>query len=578
MRNEIVRKNLILTAVTLIVFFLVSIYISSYFNKKVIEEQLVNVSHVVKNQVEGTVSEEELKKVVNFYSSHQDWLEVSVMNSLGVILYNSAQDLEGKTVSEEDLALFDSLTGEHDVFQSGNMLYMIINVNDDIFIKTSMVLTNQTGYILNHLFIFLFLLGITFMVGYIYNANIANNVIDVFTNIKHQLKSINDYSFDYNKVESKYEEVNESLLEINETAENIVSLIKTNKQEKEKLDYLINKIQQGIFVINSDAELLISNEFANKTFNICGEGKLIDLDHYCKKTILPNLSKVLKTKKDVTFEVVDSQNDLIYSFHSYYLNTKWDIKDEGVGIVITVILDVTADRKSNELKNEFITNAAHELKTPLTSIIGYAELLTHDLVKDQQQANSYYKKIYDESISMNLTVENLLFLINLETIENINLDEVVNLRGIINNSIIKYGINIKYKKVEIIEKYGDSFVKGNKLLLSYLVNNLLENAINYNNEGGFIELETKEDENYIYLSVNDSGKGIDKKNLNKIFDKFYRITEERVRNPGSTGIGLSIVARIVNIHDATINVESEVNKGTNFKIKFNKYKGDKDAK
>lgn len=578
MRNEIVRKNLILTATTLILFFLISVYISSYFNKKSLEKQLINVSQVVKSQIEATVSEEDLKNVVNFYSSHQDWLEVTVMNSLGVILYNSAQDTEGTYVSVDDLALFDNLTGEHDVFQSGNTLYMIMNINDDIYVKTSMVLSNQISFILNQLFFILFLLGITFMTGYFYNTKIANNVIEVFSDIKLQLKHINEYSFDYKIVESKYEEVNESLFEINETALNIVNLIKTNKQEKEKLDYLINKIQQGIFVVNKAKEILISNEFAYKTFEICGESNLKELKHYCNKTIYSNISNVLKSKTDAIFEVVDTHNDLIYSFHSYYVNTKWAINDKEPGIVITAILDVTADRKSNELKNEFITNAAHELKTPLTSIIGYSELLSRGMVKDKTQADNYFKKIYDESVSMNLTVENLLFLINLETIENINLEEVVNLQGVINNSLIKYGINIKNKNINIIKKYGDSLVSGNKLLLSYLVNNILENAINYNYEGGFIEINTFEDDNYLYLTIKDSGKGIEKKNLSKIFEKFYRITEERVKNPGSTGIGLSIVARIVSIHEATINVESELNKGTKFEIKFNKYRGDKDAK
>lgn len=221
-------------------------------------------------------------------------------------------------------------------------------------------------------------------------------------------------------------------------------------------------------------------------------------------------------------------------------------------------------------KTEFITNATHELKTPLTSITGFSELLSKNLVQSEMQKQEMIEKIHQVSLSMKLTVEKLLFLTTLEDRNTIHLTEDVYLKDVIINSIDKYHHEATTNQVKIIPILEDNIIIGNTMLISYLVNNLLENAIRYNIKGGTITITNVGEKDFIYLSIKDTGKGLDKRNLSKIFEKFYRIPQEGEKGMGSTGIGLSIVARIADIHNAKIEVHSELKKGSEFTIIFRK--------
>ncbi|MGI6781646.1 MAG: sensor histidine kinase [Acholeplasmataceae bacterium] len=566
MRNEIVRKNLIITTVILIMFFMISLFISSYFNKKSLEKQLINISTIVKEQLYETKNEDEVKSVVNLYVDKQSYIEVAVINSSGVIIYHSASDEIYQTLSSEEMKHLGDPNDMRKTYQQDDSLYMIIKVTDDLYLKTSMVLTNETTYILNSVFFMLAILIVFFMVSYIVNNKIANNVIITFKNIETHLKKINTNEYESIKTETKFEEVKESLKEINEISLNINKLIQTNQQERDKIKFVIDRMQQGLFVISKNNDFLLLNEFATNLFNDSDINSPIDLPSKIKEKI----QESFMDKKVITFDYVDEEHELIYNYHLYYMDSKWDIEDKDVGIVMGVINDVTSERNNQELKTEFITNATHELKTPITSITGFSELLSSGLVTSQEQQQEMIEKIHQVAIGMKLTVENLLFLTTLEDTNTIHLGEDVLLKDVILNSIDKYYNEALNRSIKIIPILEDNILTGNVVLISYLVNNLLENAIRYNIDKGTITITNASDDEYIYFKIKDTGKGLDKKEISKIFEKFYRVPQEGQRTMGSTGIGLSIVSRIAYLHGAKIEVESKIDQGSQFTVKFNK--------
>lgn len=566
MRNEIVRKNLILTTVILVSFFMISIFISSYFNKKSLEKQLINISMVIKDQLHATTNDEEVKEVVNLYTDKQSYIEVVVTNSLGDIIYHSASDIVYQTLSSDEIKHLNDPNDIRKTYQEGDRLYMIIKITDDLYLKTSMVLANETTFILNSVFFMVALLIIFFMISYMFNNKIANNVILTFKNIETHLKNVNTKEYEGIKTETKFIEVRESLKEINEISLNINKLIKTNKQERDKIKFVIDSISQGLFVLNQRKKFLLVNNAAINLFELNNVNEYQDL----KEKIRLNIEACFSKKEEIVFDCLDEERDLFYNYHLHYMDFKWDIEDEDDGIVMGLIIDVTNERKTQELKSEFIANATHELKTPLTSITGFSELLTKGLVKEEAKQQEMLEKIYQGSLSMKLTVENLLFLTTLEDPNTIHLQEDVYLKDVIIDSINKYHHEILSKNLRVIPVLEDNIIVGNALLISYLVNNLLENAIRYNIINGSINITNLSDEENIYFIVKDTGKGIDKKEIDKIFEKFYRIPHEGEKKMGSTGIGLSIVLKIINIHNAQIEVKSKINRGSEFKVIFKK--------
>ena len=155
-------------------------------------------------------------------------------------------------------------------------------------------------------------------------------------------------------------------------------------------------MQQGLFVINKDLEVLMINEYAKNVLNVNNnlESRHIS-DIFTDNLIIENIKQSLDNKLELIFDVWDDANDKVYAYDFHYLDTKWDIDDIESGVLICLIIDVTVERKDNELKAEFITNATHELKTPITSISGFAELLSKGLVK-MKIKTEYLEKLTDQ--------------------------------------------------------------------------------------------------------------------------------------------------------------------------------------
>jgi len=571
MRQEIIRKNLSLTVITILLFFVISLFITSYFNKKNIENNLINISSLIKEQITKTNTDEEVENVVNSYTNQQNWIEVVVINSHGTIIYHSASDEINRELPQKEINLMNRPNDLKTVYTSGNSVFIIFKVNDDIYVKTSLPLTSETTFILSSLFYLLILIVIFFMISYYLNNQLASKIIKTFGDIETHLKNINTNEYQEIDTGSEFEEVSKSLKEINVISENISTLIDTIQQEKDKVNHVVDKMQQGLFVINKDLEVLMINEYAKNVLNVNNnlESRHVS-DIFTDNLIIENIKQSLDNKLELIFDVWDDANDKVYAYDFNYVDTKWDIDDIESGVLICLIIDVTVERKDNELKAEFITNATHELKTPITSISGFAELLSKGLVKNEDKKTEYLEKINRSAMDMKVTVENLLFLSNLGNPGMISLNENVILDDVINKSLEKYHDELQESKIKVIKNLNNVCTIGNEVLISYMVNNLIENAIRYNRINGLIIVSTTTTENNQILSISDNGIGIEQKNLNKIFERFYRTTYDGSQSLGSTGIGLSIVERVAKVHGAKIEVESEINVGSKFTIIFNK--------
>ena len=225
-------------------------------------------------------------------------------------------------------------------------------------------------------------------------------------------------------------------------------------------------------------------------------------------------------------------------------------------------------KQTDELRRELMANISHDLKTPLTMIKSYSEMLI-DLPYKKEERNKKLEIIIEETDRLNILVNDIIDLSKLESnIENLDL-EVINISELINTIIKRFDYLIE-KENYIIETNVDQnlYVKVDQKKISQVIYNLISNAINYTGKDKKININLLKQDNIIKFTVSDTGKGIKKEDLNKIWDKYYKIKLTHKRNTVSTGLGLSIVKNILLEHNLNFGVNTTINKGSTFYIDF----------
>ncbi len=229
-------------------------------------------------------------------------------------------------------------------------------------------------------------------------------------------------------------------------------------------------------------------------------------------------------------------------------------------------------RENNEkIREEFTANVSHELKSPLTSILGYAELIETGMAKPED-TRGFAKRIYTEASRMLALVEDILHLSKLDSARDSASSPVfepLDLHEMAKNCIDRLRINAHRSYITLSLDGESTFVNGNKQMLEELLQNLCDNAIRYNRPGGkvFITVNLNE-QNIPFVSVRDNGIGIPDDMQSRIFERFYRVDKSRSKETGGTGLGLAIVKHIVLVHDAKIIVDSKLDKGTCITVTF----------
>ena len=221
---------------------------------------------------------------------------------------------------------------------------------------------------------------------------------------------------------------------------------------------------------------------------------------------------------------------------------------------------------ASKVRQEFTSNVSHELKTPLHVISGYAELIKEGIVKDSD-VKEFGEKIYSEASRMSKLVEDIMKISKLESDKAFEKTQL-KLKNIVVAIVDSLMIEADKKNVKFKLSLNDCSITGNYDSIYSLIFNLVDNAIKYNKTNGKITIKLQEVSNNVILSVKDTGIGIPKEDLERIFERFYRVDKSRSKDSGGTGLGLAIVKHSLIVNNATIKVESELKKGSTFTVTF----------
>lgn len=223
--------------------------------------------------------------------------------------------------------------------------------------------------------------------------------------------------------------------------------------------------------------------------------------------------------------------------------------------------------KNAKVRQEFTANVSHELKTPLTAISGYAELIENGMATDKDIVR-FSSEIHRNSNRLLTLINDIIRLSELDVVENDPIKEEVDLFEIGQTQVDMLQFSAEKHNVDLTMKGQHGIVYANKMMMEELVYNLIDNAIRYNQKQGWVVVTVDKDADVVRLTVEDNGIGISEENQERIFERFYRVDKSHSRKIGGTGLGLAIVKHIVAKHQASIEVDSEIDKGTKIMVTF----------
>ncbi|MDD4297528.1 MAG: ATP-binding protein [Ruminiclostridium sp.] len=336
------------------------------------------------------------------------------------------------------------------------------------------------------------------------------------------------------------------------------------KEKQEEFNAITENLNEGIIVLNGKGQILSINKSATAIFGVGSE------DNINKHILLLNRSIAFQKAVKSAIRGQPYEDTFTKGKSTYNLLASPVKTDNPVKGAILFILDVTDKHAAEKMRREFSANVSHELKTPLTSISGYAELMKNGMVKPQD-ISKFSERIYNEARHLISLVEDTIQISRLDE-KNISLPfEEVDLFELVQETSKRLATVAQQKQIEFTINGEKAIVTGIRQILEDMVYNLCDNAIKYNNEKGKVDVNISTSPENIILTVSDNGFGIPKEHQNRVFERFYRVDKSHFRKTGGTGLGLSIVKHSAEFHNAKIHMTSEPEKGTTIKIIFKKY-------
>jgi len=358
----------------------------------------------------------------------------------------------------------------------------------------------------------------------------------------------------YEHLEERAEQLNKELKEVN------INLA----IEKRRIESMVQSMQDAVLAIDKDKKITMLNRIAEKIFNIyAGDSTGKPVSEYIKnKEIVDKFNMVLVEKSSAVGEVKFMLGNKEHIFAAVFAPIISEGK-EAAGSV-AVLRDVTDIKELDKMKSEFLNMVSHELRTPLTPIQAYSELMMTRKM-EEEKIKDYAGIINKETQRLGALIGDLLDLSRVEAGKGLSLeleevDPVEIIRAVYDtfrNSSSKHKFILT-----IPEKSEKIMIDRNKII--QVMTNLLSNAVKYSPDGGNITIHFEDKGNRVYISVKDEGIGIAKEHLDKVFDKFYRVPSDAIKKISGTGIGLTIVKYILELHNGGIAVESEEGKGSTF--------------
>ncbi len=521
----------------------------------------------VKNEIQEMFQQTQiigmgLKKVgISFLTDCKASVRLTWIDKQGAVLFDSLEDAETM-----DSHLYRSEVVEALHHGSGSsirksdtllteQIYVALALEDGSILRASKEQNNLLSFFLSILQPLIFVLLFGGILSFFIASSFTNSIMKPLSQLDLDNPMKNPRAYEeitplLRKIQKQYQKINQQLLKMS--------------QKQEEFDIITRNMGEGLLLLDPEGHILSLNDTASKLFQTNREesiGKNILTLHRSVE-----LQEILEKAYGGT--AIEGTIPLEHQ-QIYQVNASPILQEGSVSGLALLFVNSTEKTQSEKLRREFSANVSHELKTPLHSISGCAELLSHNFVAEKD-IPVFASQIYNEAQRLIRMVEEIISLSRLdEGMENLMVDRV-DLYSLGKEVCQTLADMAKEQEITLVLQGESATMRGNYHLLSATIRNLCENAIKYNRPHGQVELILENKENTINLRVNDSGIGLSEQDKPLIFQRFYRVDKSRSKEIGGTGLGLSIVKHAVTLHKGHLTMESALGIGTSISIEFPK--------
>lgn len=546
MKKKIFHSVIGVVMTVLLASLVISIgFLYSYFSKSQIQ-QLKNTLDLVSSSMHST--DENCLKGVN----SSDY-RFTLIDTDGVVIYDTHADIskmENHLDREEIKEALKNGKGSSARYSSTlteKTFYEAVRLDDGKILRVSVSQKTATALLLSMLpYIIAVILLAAFISLFLANR-MADNIIEPLGSLDLEHPSQNDV----------YEELSPILTKLNQQHRQIKEQLNTLRQKTDEFEQIISSMSEGLILLDNDGKVLSMNKAAVKIFS-CSSDKTgsdfltIDRSAEMNKAVNDALSG-----KHSQFRAEKNGNE--YQFSVNCIRSEKQL----LGVVI-LGFDITEKVYAERNRCEFTANVSHELKTPLQSIIGSAELLENGLVKPEDTGR-FIGNIKNEASRLVNLINDIIRLSQLD--ENIEMiSETVELTEVANEVVEVLSAFAEKNNVTMEVKGEPCTIQGVRRYIYEIFYNLCDNAIRYNVKNGKVTINIKKENNHTVISVSDTGIGIPAEHHSRIFERFYRVDKSHSKENGGTGLGLSIVNHAVRYHGGRLELKSVPGKGTTVKI------------
>ena len=358
-----------------------------------------------------------------------------------------------------------------------------------------------------------------------------------------------------------YDELSPLLSRMAKQNDQIENQFKKLKEKQEEFNAITENIREGIIILNKKGQILSINNSAAAIFGVSPSNSINKHIFTLNRCI--TFQKAVESALDGnSFEDIFTQGNNTFNLLASPVKVDTPIKG-----VILFIWDITEKQSAEKLRREFSANVSHELKTPLTSILGYAELMKNCMVRPEDIPVSS-ERIYNEARHLISLVEDIIQISRLDE-KNVQLSfEDIDLLELAQEAVGRLTALALQKQIKLSVSGEKAIVAGVRPILEEMVFNLCDNAIKYNREKGTVAVNVSTVSENVIFTIADDGFGIPREHQDRVFERFYRIDKSHSRDTGGTGLGLAIVKHSVEFHNARLQLSSEPGKGTTVKVFF----------
>lgn len=558
MKKRLFTYTSLVTIIMILSVFILSVMITHRNNINIAKDAVIESAYIL---ADIYMDNNDLDYLIQI----GEMTRVTIISSSGEVIKDS-KSLSNPENHINRPEIIAALNGEPSVYirssdsLGGSLIYYALKVetNDDyIFIRTAIPIETINAYLKDSLPILILILIVAIVICFFITRAIINRLIKPFDALEERLRNLAYGGYDDSPLPGRYPEIDDISRELKEISIIINSSIDSYRNEKEKAEYILSNISEGLIIVNNQSRIQFINAAALNIFNVVSD---ITGEHLNYITYNNNIGHAVR-------ECHSSNTNAVFELQlkgrTYFVLVKRLSNSDFVMVTLT---DVNEIKENSRRREEFFANASHELKTPLTAIKGFNELTL--LYNKDVSIEKYINSISHETDRMLSLIGDMLKLSELETSSSLPLDSVdVSLADVVSEVVGSLHSLIIEKELSV-NILGDSIVNAKSEHLYELIKNIIENAVRYNKQNGNISIVIESEGNRSWVFIHDTGIGISSEEQSRIFERFYRVEKSRSARNGGTGLGLSIVKHICSIYGWNLTLKSTLGLGTEVTISF----------